>query len=79
MRRFAIYLIRIYQKIPGKWHNYCKHLPTCSDYAIGVISEFGFIKGCCLSIKRILKCNPWNKGGYDPIPRKRGGIYERNK
>ena len=68
MKKLMIFLIRIYQKIPGPWHNYCRHLPTCSNYAIGVINEFGFIKGCYLSIKRILKCNPWGNVGYDPIP-----------
>ena len=68
MRYVAIYLIKLYKKIPGKWHHYCKFKPTCSDYAIGVFSEFGFIKGLILSIKRIMKCNPLSKGGYDPIP-----------
>ena len=46
----------------------CKHIPTCSNYAIGVFNEFGFFKGCFLTIKRILKCNPFSKGGYDPVP-----------
>ena len=54
--------------MPGHWHNYCKYQPTCSDYAIGCFQEFGFIKGLCLSIKRIVRCNPKSKGGYDPIP-----------
>lgn len=70
MKYVLIFLIKIYQKIPGPWHSHCKYQPTCSNYAIGVISEFGFFKGTYLSIKRILKCNPWSKGGYDPIPRK---------
>lgn len=68
MKYLCIYLIKIYQKIPGPWHNSCKYTPTCSNYAIGVLSEFGFFKGTYLTIKRILKCNPWSKGGYDPIP-----------
>ena len=66
-----ISLIRIYQKIPGPWHSYCKFQPTCSNYAIGVLDEFGFFKGSYLMIKRILKCNPFSKGGYDPVPCKR--------
>lgn len=73
MKHVFIYLIRLYQKIPGPWHQYCKHLPTCSNYAIGALEEFGFIKGSYLSIKRIIKCNPWSKGGYDPIPINLGG------
>ena len=70
MKYICIYLIKLYQKVPGPWHNYCKHQPTCSNYSIGVFYEFGFFKGFWLTIKRILKCNPWNKGGYDPIPYK---------
>ena len=78
MKYILIFLIKIYQKIPGPWHGYCKHLPTCSNYAIGVLKEFGFIKGTYLSIKRILKCNYWNKGWYDPIPLKEGGSYDKD-
>lgn len=71
MKYLMISLIRIYQKIPGPWHSYCKFQPTCSNYAIGVLDEFGFFKGSYLMIKRILKCNPFSKGGYDPVPCKR--------
>ena len=70
MKYIVIGLIKLYQKIPGPWHSSCKHLPTCSNYAIGVLFEFGFFKGTYFTIKRILKCNPWSKGGYDPIPLK---------
>ena len=72
MKYIAIFLIKIYQKIPGPWHNYCKFRPTCSEYAIGCLCEFGFFKGSYLSIKRIIKCNPKSIGGYDPIPIKGG-------
>lgn len=78
MKYIIIKLIKIYQKIPFKSHKMCKYFPTCSNYAIGVLEEFGFVKGSFLSIKRIIKCNPWSKGGYDPIPRK-GGKNESNK
>lgn len=78
MRHILIWLVKLYQAIPGPWHNYCKHQPTCSNYMIGVLQEFGFFKGCFLGIKRILKCNYWSKGGYDPIPVKSGGKYEKN-
>lgn len=70
MKYIAIYFIKLYQKIPGKWHGYCKFQPTCSNYAIGVLTEFGFFKGMYLSIKRVLRCNRFSKGGYDPIPLK---------
>ena len=68
-----IYLIRLYQKIPGPWHGYCKFQPTCSNYAIGVLEEFGVFKGSYLAIKRILRCNPFSKGGYDPVPLRKDG------
>ena len=71
MKYVLIYLIRIYQRIPGSWHNNCKFQPTCSNYAIGVLNEFGFVKGSWLMIKRLVKCNPWSNGGYDPIPYKK--------
>jgi len=77
MKYLVIFLIRIYQKIPGRWHGYCKFQPTCSEYAIAVLLEFGFFKGMYLSIKRIIRCNPLCSGGYDPIPKK-GGYYGKN-
>ncbi len=72
MKYIVIYLIKLYQKIPFRSHSYCKFQPTCSNYAIGVLEEFGFFKGVYLSIMRIIKCNHFSKGGYDPIPL-RGG------
>lgn len=70
MKYIAIFIIKIYQHIPGSWHSNCKFQPTCSNYAIGCFREFGFFKGLYLSIKRIIRCNPSSKGGYDPIPLK---------
>ena len=70
MKYVAIFIIKLYKKIPGPWHRYCKYQPTCSDYAIGCFKEHGFIRGLSLSIKRVLKCNPKSAGGYDPIPLK---------
>jgi len=70
VKYIVIFLIRIYQKIPGPWHMYCKYKPTCSEYAIGVFSEFGFFKGLYLSCKRIMRCNCFRRGGYDPIPQR---------
>ncbi|KEY90209.1 membrane insertion efficiency protein [Candidatus Photodesmus katoptron] len=46
----------------------CRFCPTCSVYAIEAIIAYGFVKGSLLAVKRLLKCNPMNKGGYDPIP-----------
>ena len=70
MKNIMIFLIKIYQKIPGNFHNMCRHYPTCSNYAIEALNEYGFIKGTYLTIKRISKCNPFGTYGYDPVPKK---------
>ena len=68
LTKISISLIKLYQKIPGPWHNSCRYYPTCSNYAIEAIEKYGFIKGWYLSIKRIFRCNPFGKSGYDPVP-----------
>ena len=45
----------------------CRYLPTCSEYSIDALKEFGLVKGIFLSIKRVLSGHPWGKGGFDPI------------
>lgn len=70
MKNLSIKLIKIYQSIPGAWHNTCRHYPTCSNYAIEAISTHGWLKGWFLTIKRLLRCNPWGTYGYDPVPPK---------
>ena len=66
-----IKLIHLYQKIPGPWHNACKFKPTCSEYAIQALETHGAFKGSLLTIWRILRCNPFSKGGFDPVPQKK--------
>ena len=46
----------------------CRFTPSCSQYAIEVIAKHGVFRGGWLSFKRVLRCNPWNPGGYDPAP-----------
>jgi len=67
MKRILIGLIKIYQAIPGSWHNACRHIPTCSNYALEAIETYGSFKGSKMAIKRILKCNPCGTHGYDPV------------
>lgn len=67
MKKVLIFFIKMYQKIPGSFHDSCRHIPTCSNYAIEAISEYGIIKGSYFSIKRILRCHPWGTSGYDPL------------
>ena len=67
MKNILIKLIKLYQKTPGNFHNHCKFYPTCSNYAIEALNKYGAIKGSVLAIKRIIKCNPFNKGGIDLV------------
>lgn len=70
MRKVLIFFIKQYQKIPGNFHSSCRHIPTCSNYAIDALNEYGTIKGSYMTIKRILRCNPFGTSGYDPIIKK---------
>lgn len=71
MKYILIFLIQCYQKIPGNFHSQCKFIPSCSHYAVEAITEYGVIKGSFLTLKRILKCNPFHKGGIDLVPRRK--------
>jgi len=63
-------LIRFYQKIisPGILGNTCRFYPSCSHYGYQAVYKYGAIKGLFMAIYRVLRCNPFNKGGYDPVP-----------
>lgn len=70
MAKVAIFLIKIYQKIISKYiltGKNCRFYPTCSQYSIEAYEKYGFIKGTYLALKRILRCHPFNEGGYDPL------------
>jgi putative membrane protein insertion efficiency factor len=69
MAYVAVGLVRTYQWTlrPLIGPN-CRFLPTCSDYAIEAFRRFGALRGGYLAIRRILRCNPWHEGGYDPVP-----------
>lgn len=72
MKRFIIWLIKCYQKgISPLKPPCCRFTPTCSQYALEAFERFGVIKGGFLSLRRILKCHPLHKGGYDPVPEKK--------
>ncbi len=67
LTKISIKLIKVYQNIPGSWHNNCRYYPTCSNYAIDALKKYGFIKGWKKAIIRIIRCNPLGKHGYDPV------------
>jgi hypothetical protein len=73
-KEIILRIIKIYQRILSPDHGIfkrqqrgCRFYPTCSDYAYQAVEKFGVTKGLFLGIKRILRCHPWNKGGYDPL------------
>ncbi|MEO2240120.1 membrane protein insertion efficiency factor YidD [Dorea sp. YH-dor226] len=70
MKRILLKGIRFYQKYlsPLKGGSTCKFYPTCSQYAIEAIEKYGAMKGGYLAVRRILRCNPFTMGGYDPVP-----------
>ena len=71
MNKLLIILIKIYKKTISPFFSFfgfkCKYYPTCSEYTKQAIEKYGALKGSFLGIKRILKCNPFSKGGYDPL------------
>ena len=71
MKKILIYVINWYQKHISIWLTskqiHCKYYPTCSEYTKQAIDKYGALKGSFLGIKRILRCNPFSKGGYDPL------------
>ncbi len=67
MKKILIKLIELYQATPISAHSNCKFTPTCSEYTKEAIQKYGALRGTFKGIKRILRCNPFNKGGYDPV------------
>ena len=68
MRRIFVFLIRIYQRIISPlFPPSCRFYPSCSEYAVQAFTKYGVFKGGAKSIWRILRCNPFNKGGFDPL------------
>ena len=78
MKYLLLGLIRVYQYLispllPPR----CIHQPTCSGYALEAVERFGAIHGLWLAVLRLLRCHPFAKGGYDPVPEKRQGYFTR--
>ena len=70
MKKVLIQIIKVYRKYisPLKGRPTCIYYPTCSQYAIEALEKYGVVKGTYLAVRRILRCHPFHKGGYDPVP-----------
>ena len=68
-KRILLWMVRFYRTSISPMHRpCCRFIPTCSQYAMEAIEKYGAVKGGYLAIRRILRCNPCHKGGYDPVP-----------
>ena len=71
--RALIFLIQLYRHMVSPLRPAtCRFVPTCSQYAVDALTEYGLIRGSWLAAARLVKCGPWRPGGWDPIPDRRG-------
>lgn len=69
MTRALIAIVRFYRKRVSPVSNpKCRYIPTCSAYALEALEKYGALKGGWLALKRIFRCHPFHKGGFDPVP-----------
>ncbi len=73
MRRLVLWLIKAYQwTLSPLLGSACRFYPSCSHYTYEAVERYGLMRGGWMGLKRLLRCNPWFEGGYDPVP-KAGG------
>ncbi len=71
-RRIVVFPIRVYQLLLSPvGGDRCKYYPSCSEYAAQAIHSFGILRGLVLAGWRLLRCNPWSRGGFDPVEEQR--------
>jgi putative membrane protein insertion efficiency factor len=72
VRAIAIAPIRLYQRLVSPaLGQHCKYYPSCSEYAVQAIGRFGILRGLILAAWRLLRCNPFSHGGFDPVENQR--------
>jgi putative membrane protein insertion efficiency factor len=75
MARAVAFLIRLYQRFVSPLLGpRCRFYPSCSNYALQAVQQFGTLRGTWLTVKRLLRCHPWHPGGYDPVPSAHGTV-----
>lgn len=68
LRRAVVAPIKLYQKMVSPLTGQrCKYHPSCSEYAVQAVTKFGILRGLVLAGWRLLRCNPWSRGGFDPV------------
>lgn len=79
MKRLLLSLISFYQRaVSPHLPDSCRYIPSCSEYARVAIQRYGALRGGWMGLRRILRCNPFHKGGYDPVPEPPEGAIRRN-
>lgn len=69
MKKLFLFIIKFYRKyISPMKSTKCPYIPSCSEYGMEAIEKYGALKGGALTLWRIIRCNPFSKGGYDPVP-----------
>lgn len=75
--RFLIFTIELYRNLVSPLRPpSCRFYPTCSRYAIDALAEFGVVRGVIYAVVRLLKCGPWHRGGWDPIPERCSAVAD---
>lgn len=67
-KRVTMGLIRLYQLLASPFPSPCRFAPTCSMYTLQAVERYGVLRGVWLGVRRILRCHPFNPGGFDPVP-----------
>ncbi len=80
MSRILIAFVRVYQyTLSPLLGQRCRYYPSCSNYAVGALREHGAVRGLGLAAWRLLRCNPFSNGGYDPVPPRHKGCEHEHR